>query len=55
MSLLDQQQGVVATDLEVALRLREAKYLGFGLVQPQLRGLERRQQRRVPGENADQT
>ena len=51
--LLDQQAGMVAEHLQPAVRLGEAEGLGVGDVQPQLGRAQRRQQRRVVGEDAE--
>ncbi len=51
--LLDQQPRPVAEHLQPAVRLGVAPRLGLGDVEPQLGRPQRRQQRRVVGEDAD--
>src|SRR6516164_6379578 len=51
--LLDEQQRLVLRELQVSLGLREAQDLILGAVQPQLRGLEDREQGLVPGQDPD--
>src|SRR4051812_17481974 len=51
--LVDQHERVLAGHLQEPLALRVADDLGLRLVEPQLRGVEHRQQRLVVGQDAD--
>src|SRR3954451_15821167 len=51
--LLDEHQRALGRHLEIALALGEADDVGLGLMEPQLGGIEHREQRLVMREDAD--